>query len=213
MTDQGCTIMTKMTVRIKVQRRNRDVETWLFSSGEQNQSPLLVLCQKGFSYSELNVPTSARNQDSVWMTEAETVIENDSLSRPTGKYSQCPSVVSWGQCELSVTWSITEINGSRCVHSEPLPSSFSSLRLSCTDNTELASLCRVSFTLSPIPSVSNLFNHFSALGSFYFPFVSFCHFGFLLYNNIINPLVLWFFPLLLCSLTCYTCFYNFKKMC
>lgn len=58
-------------------------------------------------------------------------------------------------------------------------------------------------------SVSDLIQSF--LCSWLF-LVSLCLFGFLLYDNI-NPLVLWFFRLLLCSLTCYTCFYDFKKMC
>lgn len=83
-------------------------------------------------------------------------------------------------------------------------------KLSCSDNTEVVSLPWESLFFL-LPLFPTFFNHFSAVGSFWFPFVSFCQFDFLLYN--INPLVLRFFRLLLCSLTCYTCFSNFKKMC
>lgn len=116
-------------------------------------------------------------------------IWNIRLCSPTYKLHDLSSSGLLSSVELchlhvscSVTWSITEINWSHCVHSELLPSSFSTQWLRCTDNTECASLGRESFTLflPPLPLFPTLFNHFSALGSFLFPVVSFSHFGFLL---------------------------------
>lgn len=134
-------------------------------------------------------------------------------------YSVRPPLVSWGQWALLPSCQLFSQMKHHWDKLEPLCSLWTSAIfflshwLSCTDNTELAFLRKVSFTLFfLVPLFPTLFNHFSAVGSFYFPFVSFCQFGFLLYNNI-NPLVLWFFRLLLCSLTCYTCFSNFKTMC
>lgn len=91
----------------------------------------------------------------------------------------CAAVhINWGQCELCclpvsyLAWWRT--NWSHCFHSDPPPSSFSSYWVTLTP--ELASLRRF-HSSSPIHSVSNVFNHFSSVGSLWFPFgLFFCSF-------------------------------------
>lgn len=130
--------MTEISILITV--CDQDVDTRLFYS-------TMVGEQKSFSFVQLISESGSRHFLHSWLNEmyhwlVTTLSERSKLKSWLKtincaalhiNYSNCPPLVSWGQCKLCclpvsslVRWSISEINWSHCVHSEPLPSSFSS---------------------------------------------------------------------------------------